>query len=65
MYASPPPVTCMHTPQREFASAKVLLFSELHKKICTFDADFSVLSGFCQNATKTVTVRSGNRMVME
>ena len=32
MYATPP-ATCMHTPQREFASAKVLLFSEIYKNM--------------------------------
>ena len=36
----PHPVTSMQTPQREFAGAKVLLFFEICKKICTFDADF-------------------------
>ena len=33
----------MQTPQREFAGAKVLLFFDIYKKICTFDADLLIL----------------------
>ena len=39
----PHPVTSMQTPQREFAGAKVQLFFDIHKKICTFDADLLIL----------------------
>ena len=41
--SAPSPVTSMQTPQREFAGAKVLLFFDIYKKICTFDADFLIL----------------------
>ena len=39
MYAVPTRDMYAHT-QREFASAKVRLFFEIYKKICTFHADF-------------------------
>ena len=34
--SAPSPVISMQTPQREFATAKLLIFFDIHKKICTF-----------------------------
>ena len=44
--SAPSPVISMQTPQREFASAKLLIFFDIHKKICTFDADLLFLIHF-------------------
>ncbi len=41
--SAPSPCYVTQTPQREFAGAKVLLFSDICKKICTFDADLLIL----------------------
>ena len=41
--SAPSPVASMQTPQREFAGAKVLLFFDIYKKICTFNADLLIL----------------------
>jgi len=44
--SAPSPVISMQTPQREFAGAKLLIFFDIHKKICTFDADFLIYRNF-------------------
>jgi len=41
--SAPSPCYVTQTPQREFAGAKVLLFFDIYKKICTFDADLLIL----------------------
>ena len=46
--SAPSPCYVTQTPQREFAGAKVLLFFDIYKKICTFDADLLILCSIAE-----------------
>ena len=41
--SAPSPCHVTQTPKREFAAAKVHIFFDICKKICTFDADLRFL----------------------